>query len=81
MCAHVAERVTWYSVLGGTAFNVMQCSVVCVYCGMAGCVMWLWEWLCTSCVSTVIQFCNATVTTYFHKLFTSYPQFIHSPPR
>lgn len=56
MCARVAERVTLYSVLGRTMYNMMKCSAVCVYCGMAGCVMWLWELWCTSYVSTVIQF-------------------------
>lgn len=44
MCARSVERVTRYSVLGGTVCNAMKCSVVCVYCGMAGCVMWLLEW-------------------------------------
>ena len=53
MCARVAGCVTWYTVLGGTVYNVLKCSVACVYCGMAGCVVWLSEWwLCEyNCVS------------------------------
>lgn len=81
MFARVAERVTWYRVLGKTVHNIMRRNVVCACNGLVSCVVWLWEWWCTSCVSTVIQFYNATVTTYFHMFSTSYSQFIHSPPR
>lgn len=53
MCARVAERVTWYSVLGGTVYNMMKCNVVRVYCGMTSCVMWWSEWwLCVyNCIN------------------------------
>ena len=44
MCARVAARVTWYSVLGGTVCNAIKCNAVCVYYGIVGCVIWLLEW-------------------------------------
>lgn len=56
MCARVADRVTWYSVLGKTVCDATKCDVVCVCCGVMECVIWWSEWLCTSCVSTVRQF-------------------------
>ena len=77
MCARVAERVTWYSVLGGTVCDVMKCSVVCVYC----CVMWWSEWwLCGyNCISGVIQFCNAPVTTARSHFCTSAQRLARQP--
>ena len=53
MCALSVDGSIWCCVLGEAVCYVMKCSVVCVYCGMVGCVMWWSEWwLCVyNCIN------------------------------
>ena len=77
MCALSVDGSIWCCVLGEAVCYVMKCSVVCVYC----CVMrWSEWWLCVyNCISGVIQFCNAPVTTARSHFCTS-AQRLARPP-
>ena len=73
MCARVAERVTWYSVLGGTVYNVMIYNVMCVCCG--GLCYVVVETI--SVLSVLVQW-YSFVTQASQLISTSYSQVIHS---